>query len=105
MIGQVAGNIILFIPAGCFLKTVQIEKCFSDFKMYRCGFLISIGIELAQLITNIIVKIPSRVVDIDDIILNMAGLSIGIIFLNLVLKNKAMIGLFNRTIFQKNDNE
>lgn len=64
------GNIIMFVPIGFFIKLLY---KISDKKVVLIGFLISLFIEITQIFTG-------RQTDIDDIILNIIGVYIGIIF-------------------------
>ena len=67
-------NIALFVPLGLLLPlVVRIE---SARRALLCGFLISLGIEMAQFLGDLTVS-PGRVADIDDLIGNTAGTLIG----------------------------
>lgn len=71
---NIAGNIIIFIPLG-FLLPFILAKVDKIKKIGLFGFTISVIIELVQL-----TGIPERkTVDIDDLILNVAGTFIGFI--------------------------
>ena len=64
------GNTALFIPSGIILPILY-PKLDSLWKVLAVGKFISIGVEILQL------PFPSRVTDVDDLILNMVGLVIG----------------------------
>lgn len=78
------GNIVPFIPFG-FLLPISYRKINTFYKVFVVGFLSIIFIELFQFIT----KLGS--LDVDDIILNAVGVSIGYF----------MIWLFNRIFIRK----
>ena len=69
-VANLFGNIIIFIPLAFFL--VNIFGVYSKRKIILIGFLISFSIELIQFVLRI------GVPDIDDIILNVTGVIIGI---------------------------
>ena len=64
------GNIILFIPVPFFLAMVFNIK--SPVKLFFAALCISTAVEISQYVLSI------GVADIDDIILNMAGVCMGI---------------------------
>ncbi len=67
---NVAGNIAVFMPFGFGLTaTFQYfnAKRFFPLMVITAGFLLSLSIEVTQL------QIPSRITDIDDLILNTLG--------------------------------
>lgn len=75
MIKQVLGNIILFIPLGFFISLL-----FKDVKLihiFIIGFLCSLSIELLQGAAGIYLGFFYRSMDIDDIIFNTLGATIG----------------------------
>lgn len=67
------GNIILFIPYGILLKS----KGLNNLKIIIYGFFLTIFIEFVQLFQN-------RWVDIDDLLLNVLGVYIGLIIYNII---------------------
>ena len=46
-------------------------------KIILIGMLSSVGVELMQLIIDIVTRYPSHIADIDDVILNSIGVVIG----------------------------
>lgn len=67
-------NILLLIPFGFGLPFI------TDFRMKRVvvmGGLVSIGIELLQLMSGLVARITFRVADINDVIFNTLGVLIG----------------------------
>lgn len=93
---QVIGNIILFFPMPIFLffiikwrkRTVLIVSV-----------LISAGIECIQLIINIITRYPSRMFDVDDIILNSIGAIVGICVCIIISRSKNLNKCFKNLIY------
>ena len=69
-IRNLAGNIVLFVPYGIFLPVFS-EKCRRYGQTLLCSAVCVIAIELAQLATR------RGICDIDDLIFNLAGVSIG----------------------------
>jgi glycopeptide antibiotics resistance protein len=83
-VANLFGNIIIFIPLAFFL--VNIFGVYTKRKIILIGFLISFSIEMIQFILRI------GVPDIDDIILNVTGVVIGIYLYKILwaaLKNQA----------------
>ena len=69
-------NILLTVPFGFglpFITNFRLKK------IMVIGFFFSIGIELVQYFTGIIVKITFRVADINDVIFNTLGIFVGYI--------------------------
>ena len=85
---QLIGNIILLMPMpvliGYLSKKVNYKVLF--FK----SILFSFGIEIIQLIIDILLSYPSRIFDVDDIILNGIGILIGMIIFK-ILKEQQKI--------------
>ena len=83
-IKNVLGNILLFIPYGFFTSYyLKLEKTYS---ILGLSFLISITIEITQLLIG-------RVVDIDDIILNLIGGLLGFSFYHTITKIESYLPL------------
>ena len=80
---NIIGNTALFIPSGVLLPVLY-PKLDSLWKVLAAGKFISIGIEILQL------PFPSRVTDVDDLILNMLGLVIGYGIYALVCRRKRL---------------
>lgn len=76
---QIFGNIILLMPLPLLLQGVN-NKRYSKINYIKIILLTSIGIELSQLIINILTKIRNHVIDIDDIFLNILGGVILVVF-------------------------
>jgi glycopeptide antibiotics resistance protein len=69
---EVVGNFIMLLPLGIYLPLLY-PKIRSFFSVTFVAMLVSVSIELMQLATNV------RITDIDDVILNTAGASLGFI--------------------------
>jgi glycopeptide antibiotics resistance protein len=77
---QVIGNLIMLLPLGIYIPLL-FPKLSGFFKVFIICLLVSISIELMQLITGV------RSTDIDDVILNTSGAVVGYIiykFLRLI---------------------
>lgn len=87
-IHNVIGNIILFVPFGYFVSTIL--KTRKPFAIFFVSIMTSLTIELTQYLIG-------RTFDIDDIILNFAGCTLGyLVYLIINILEKKF------TIFQKN---
>jgi len=77
---QVVGNLVMLLPLGIYIPLL-FPKLSGFFRVFIICLLVSISIELMQLITNV------RSTDIDDVILNTSGAVVGYIiykFLRLI---------------------
>lgn len=64
------GNVVLFVPLGFLLGRLFQGK--KGMKTFFSAMAVSIGIELAQF-----VGLSSRIADVDDVVLNVAGAMVG----------------------------
>ena len=76
---NVLGNLFLFVPLGILVPCLY-KKMSSFSRTVLVGFLISLAIELTQLVT------PGRVTDVDDLIVNTLGAAVGYFIYALVKK-------------------
>lgn len=75
VIWQLVGNVVLFVPLGFFLPLLDAR--FRRFaKTVAVGLSVSVGIELVQLAMLLMLGVR-RSVDVDDVILNVAGACLG----------------------------
>ncbi len=75
-------NILLFVPFGLGLPFIT---NFSMKKVVAAGALLSIVLELGQLLSGLVTKISFRVVDINDVIFNTVGAALGyLLFVGIV---------------------
>ena len=79
---QLIGNIILLMPMPVLIGYLS-KKVFKS-------ILFSFGIEIIQLIIDTLLSYPSRIFDVDDIILNGIGILIGMIIFK-ILKEQQKI--------------
>ena len=77
---QVLGNFVMLLPLGIYLPLLytRLRKAYSFFAVLLICFLVSVCIELLQLATSY------RSTDIDDVILNTLGGSVGFIIYLLI---------------------
>jgi glycopeptide antibiotics resistance protein len=75
----VGGNILMFVPLGAYIPLI-IKKFGSFSRTVILAILASFMIETTQGIISLIIQYGYRSVDIDDIILNTIGASIGYMF-------------------------
>ncbi len=73
---QVIGNILLLLPIPV-LYVVLKRKIQRFHKNFLLGLLISLLIEIIQLGINYVTGYPNKVMDIDDVILNVSGILVG----------------------------
>lgn len=67
----IGGNLAMLMPLG--ILTSLLNPRFKFFGITLLAILVSGGIEALQLIGNILIGTPYRTVEIDDVILNVAG--------------------------------
>jgi glycopeptide antibiotics resistance protein len=72
----VLGNVLAFAPLGVFIPLLW-PRCRSLLGMVAVAFAISLAIESVQLGLSLLMRYPYRVADIDDVLLNVLGVSIG----------------------------
>lgn len=81
------GNFLLLIPLILYLCTTEV--CIRNLKSCTIiSFLVSILIELTQLITNILNISDYRIVDVNDLILNTLGGALGFYIFDEIYKGK-----------------
>jgi glycopeptide antibiotics resistance protein len=74
---QVIGNLVMLLPLGIYIPLL-FPKLSGFFRVFIICLLVSVSIELMQLITNV------RSTDIDDVILNTSGAVVGYIIYKLI---------------------
>ncbi|NRD80966.1 VanZ family protein [Bacillus sp. BRMEA1] len=99
---NVGGNILLLMPLG-FFAPILLSKYTSFKKAVLLGLFTSIGIECLQLIELLLGIAFSRTVDIDDVICNVMGASIGYLIYKIMfgLSEKYQIKIFQNLIQEK----
>lgn len=78
---QVVGNFVMLLPLGIYLPLIY-KNMHGFFKVLLVCMLVSVSIELMQLVTNF------RVTDVDDVILNTLGAGLGYAVYS-IIKNMA----------------
>ncbi|PEL13499.1 VanZ family protein [Bacillus sp. AFS017336] len=73
---QIIGNIALLLPIPLLFVVLK-SKNLPFYKNFIFGLTLTISIELIQLLINYSTKYPNKVMDIDDVILNMIGILLG----------------------------
>ena len=74
---QVVGNFVMLMPLGIYIPLL-FPKLSAFFKVFIACFLVSVSIELMQLITSY------RSTDVDDVILNTSGSVVGYLIYRLI---------------------
>ncbi|MBN2260036.1 MAG: VanZ family protein [Clostridiales bacterium] len=80
VIGNLIGNVGLFVPIGMLLKSFKSIKI-SNLNVILLGLLLSITLEILQYISGL------GIADVDDLILNVSGVVLGIVIVNIFTKN------------------
>ncbi|MEE1100232.1 MAG: VanZ family protein [Agathobacter sp.] len=91
---QIVGNVILFIPLPIIYN--HLFDSISRKKILIISILSAIIVEILQYIEYVITNYPGRVLDIDDIILNCAGIIFSVCFL------KTYNRIWDKIIFWRN---
>ncbi len=85
-INNILGNAVLLLPLGVMMPTLW-NKYNSMFKITIIAFCVSLSIEIMQL-ASVYIGNFGRAFDIDDILLNTVGASIGFIFYKMFIEKK-----------------
>lgn len=83
---QFVGNIILLLPFPVLIGYISSNVNYK--LLFFKSLLFSFGIEMIQLIIDILLSYPSRIFDVDDIILNGVGIIIGIFIFKMLIKQQ-----------------
>lgn len=94
---QVLGNILLFVPMYFFMK--YITK--STLKSIFIGIGVSFGIELIQLLIDILTNYSNHICDIDDIICNSIGIFLGALIFKIITLIKPLDDFIKKYIVYK----
>lgn len=73
---QVGGNLLLLMPLG-FLLPIVSRAIRSLGRVLSVALVVSVGIEILQVLVIITVGNAGRAIDVDDVILNAAGAAVG----------------------------
>jgi glycopeptide antibiotics resistance protein len=72
---QIIGNVLLLFPLGFFIPLLS-RRSLRLYKIILLGFMVSLTIELTQLLLHIFLN-SNRLFDLDDLLLNTVGALIG----------------------------
>ena len=92
---QLAGNIVLLSPLAVFIE-IFLQQRPKAWKVALGVSAASLLIEITQLVINLSTRYPIRVPDVDDLILNIAGVVITIILTRVIGQNQKI-----RKVLQK----
>lgn len=92
---QLVGNIVLLSPLAVFIE-IFLQQRPKAWKVALGVSAASLLIEITQLVINLSTRYPHRVPDVDDLILNIAGVVITIILTRVIGKNQKI-----RKVLQK----
>lgn len=81
---QIIGNILLLFPVPFIGRFIYGEERINVRRTVFAGIIISVAIETLQMIEDVVTQCINRVFDVDDIILNITGVIIGIVSVVLV---------------------
>ncbi len=84
---QLVGNIVLLSPLAVFAE-VFLQQRPKAWIVTLGVSAVSLLIEITQLVINLTTRYPRRVADVDDLILNIAGVVIAIILTRVIGKNQ-----------------
>jgi glycopeptide antibiotics resistance protein len=79
---QILGNIGVCLPVSFFLYYYSGKLKLMTHLIF--GIFLSVMFELCQFIINVITNYPNRVVDIDDVLLNVLGVMLGYIIIIMI---------------------
>lgn len=99
-IHQLFGNLLLLVPLALFVEIFlrQHPKAWIEAAAVSG---ISLGIELAQLAINLLTGHPSRVADVDDFILNSAGVILAIMLARCLGKRESLRNFFQKILYRQ----
>ena len=80
---QVLGNILLLLPVPIFMKLQNTKKTYSNKKLFLVGLALSFAIE--------VIGVTEKISDIDDLLLNLCGVLVGIILAKYATKLKKIL--------------
>lgn len=100
---QIFGNIILFMPFVLFMFIFLQKK--KPILIIFLGILASILIESAQLIIDLVTDYPNRVFDVDDFILNTAGIILATMVFNHIKRIKIIRKIYYKYIIDYHKDE
>ena len=96
---QFVGNVLLLAPLSVFAE-IFLQQRHKAWKMILGTGTVSVLIEITQLALNLMTGHPGRVIDVDDLILNISGAVITIILTRLVCKNQKICNILRRVLYR-----
>jgi glycopeptide antibiotics resistance protein len=71
-----AGNVVVFVPFGVLLPSV-VPRLAAWARVVLTGMALSLSIELTQLAVSLMLGYSHRITELDDVLLNVAGMALG----------------------------
>lgn len=96
---QFIGNILLLSPLAVFAE-VFVRQRPKAWKVVVSLSFVSLLIEIAQLVSNMITGHPSRIADIDDLILNTAGIILTIMLTRCLGKSQRIQSSLQKVLYR-----
>ena len=97
---QLIGNLILLFPLAVFADVFSRQRL----KVWKVALgvsFVSLLIEITQLVINLITQFPSRVTDIDDLILNITGVMLALALTRVMKKNRNICRVFGKILYRQ----
>ena len=101
---QVWGNILLLYPLPVFIEIMSNFKI-SVKKVFAIGFCVSFSLELCQLIISLLTHFPSRICDVDDLLLNTFGIFLGILTTAAIKRSRFLNSLVQKFALKSREQE
>lgn len=96
---QLLGNLLLLAPMAVFVE-IFLRQRPRAWKVVLGVSALSFGIELLQLAINLLTGHPSRVADVDDLILNIAGIALSVAFARCVSKIQRLRPFLRKVLYR-----
>ena len=97
---QLIGNITLLAPLAVFAEIFLCQRP-KAWKVALGVSSVSLLLEIAQLIISITTQFPSRVVDVDDLILNTTGVVLALVLTRVIGKNQKVRKVFQKILYRR----
>ena len=96
---QLIGNLVLLFPMAVFADVFSRQRL-KAWKVVLGVSFVSLLIEITQLVINLITQFPSRVTDIDDLILNITGVVLALVLTRVMRKNRSIRKVFGKILYR-----
>ena len=96
---QLTGNVALLFPMAVFAE-IFLRQRPKAWKVALGVTAVSFLIEMMQLIVSLMTQYPSRVVDVDDLILNTTGIVIALLLTRAAGKNRIIQKVFPKLLYR-----